>query len=112
MFMTLSRMGYVKSMSSQKVCPSTNTRTYVKKTYPISGVKKGEDDLTHLIRLESDESLPGEMNYDTLDSKDKERHETLNLDKWLSRDDSGTSSGAKGLKLGDGSRSITSFELA
>ena len=110
-FMTLSRMGYIKSMSSQKVCPSTNTRTYVKKTYPMSGVKKGEDELTRIIRFDTNKSLPAELHYDTVDVKNKERNETLKLDKWLSRDDSGTSSGAKGLKLADGARSITGFEL-
>ena len=111
MFMTLSKMGYVKSMSSQKVCPSTSTRTYVKKTYPISGVKKGEDSLTTLIRLDSSETLPSELQYETLDKKGKTRSETLELEKWLSRNDSGTSSGARGLKLANGDRTLTSFEL-
>lgn len=90
---TVSRDGSVKRMNMNTIAPSLKTRAYVNKSYPVSGLKKGTDELAYALFYNEDESVPESIHVE-LSNGTKNR--TVDItNKVMERDDSGRSSGAR-----------------
>lgn len=109
--LTISKHGYVKVSDATKLAPSTTTRGYIKKTAPASGLKIDGDELILCIVFEKGELQDTSIEYD-VELKTTDRHESMALNKWLERNDSGGSSGARGLKVRDGELTPKNMYLA
>lgn len=93
----ISEFGYGKTMDAKKIAPKTTTRAYIKKTGVASGLKTEGDTLSFVKVFTADEQnslAQSELTF-SVDTGKKPRTYRVDLARWVKRNDSGTSSGAR-----------------
>lgn len=108
----VTKHGFGKTMSLDKIAPSTKTRAYVKRTIVTSGLKSDGDEVIAVIPFTSDETALSGSNIEYTVNTGKRVHDASeSLEKWLKRDDSGGSSGAQLLKLKSGEYEASNIRI-